>query len=164
MTKPREYGMHERRDRRTRELVHDTYKLRSKLPEPTQCPTCGAVYHRGRWQWGQAPEGAHRHECPACLRIADRYPAGTLRLEGVFPRTHRDQVLRVATNVEARENREHPLERIMSIEDTDDAVVVQTTGTHLARGIGQALVDAFKGDLDIDYPEESAIVRVCWRR
>ena len=40
-----------RRDKLIQERVHDTYKIWGKLPEPTECPDCGAVWHKGRWQW-----------------------------------------------------------------------------------------------------------------
>ena len=38
-----------RRDRLIHEHVHDPYKTRLQLPEPTVCPQCGAVFHEGRW-------------------------------------------------------------------------------------------------------------------
>jgi len=33
------------------EHVHDPYKTRLKLAEPTVCPKCGALFHEGRWRW-----------------------------------------------------------------------------------------------------------------
>ena len=43
---------------------------RLKLPEPTICPRCGAVYHEGRWQWmAHPPEDAHDETCQACHRV-----------------------------------------------------------------------------------------------
>ena len=65
-----------RRDQLRPERVHDTYKLRGKLAEPTVCSECGAVFHDGRWQWISRPAGAHEVACPACQRIKDRFPAG----------------------------------------------------------------------------------------
>ena len=38
-----------RGDRLIRKHVHDPYKTRLKLPDPTLCPQCGAVYSKGRW-------------------------------------------------------------------------------------------------------------------
>ena len=66
------------------ELVHDSYKSRGKPHEPTLCPQCGAVFHKGRWQWLPKPEAAHSEMCPACHRIHDHFPAGYVKLEGEF--------------------------------------------------------------------------------
>ena len=65
-----------RRDRLIRERVHDPYQAREKLPDPTVCRDCGAMYRRGRWIWGSAPADAHVAQCPACHRIQDGYPEG----------------------------------------------------------------------------------------
>jgi len=153
-----------RRDELRDELVHDSYRSAVKLPEPTRCPQCGAVYHGGRWQWGMAAEDAHEHICPACRRERDRYPAGYVRLEGDFFAQHRDDVLRLARHRETQEKGNHALERIMAIEDTDAGVLITTTGLHLARDIGEAVHAAYKGELDYHYNKEQNLLRVNWQR
>lgn len=40
-----------RHEQLLQELVHDTYKTRLKLPEPTRRPDCGAGWHRGRMEF-----------------------------------------------------------------------------------------------------------------
>ncbi|MBI4640346.1 MAG: ATPase [Candidatus Tectomicrobia bacterium] len=152
------------RDRLIREWVHDPYKSKSKLPEPTVCPECGAVFHKGRWQWADKPAHAHEERCPACLRVHDKYPAGFLTLEGQFLQEHREEILNLARNKEAQARAEHPLQRIMKIEEQEDRILVTTTDTHLARGIGEALHHAYQGELDFHYSEEGSILRVSWRR
>lgn len=152
------------RDRLIREHEHDTYKSRRKLPEPTVCPKCGAVFHRGRWAWGERPPQAHETQCPACLRIRDRYPAGYVTLGGPFVAEHREEILGLARNVEAREKAEHPLKRIMEIQDENGGVLITTTDMHLARSIGDALYHAYEGELDYEYTDEANILRVSWER
>jgi len=153
-----------RRDELLKELVHDSYKSRKKLPEPTRCPDCGAVYQGGRWSWAGEAVPAHEERCPACHRIHDRFPAGYVALKGAFFADHRDEILQRVRNCEESEKRGHPLERLMTVQDTDDGVMVTTTGTHLARRIGDALHDAYKGDLDYHYNKEENLLRVAWER
>jgi NMD protein affecting ribosome stability and mRNA decay len=153
-----------RHDRLLQELVHDTYKSKHKLPEPTVCPECGAVYHRGRWQWGDRPAGAHEESCPACQRVRDRVPQGFLTLRGEFLSEHLDEILALVRNVEEREKAERPLKRIMDTERTDEAVVISFTDAHLARGAGEAVHHAYKGALDFQYVEGGSLLRVSWSR
>lgn len=153
-----------RGDRLIREHVHDPYKTRRKLPSPTVCPGCGAVYGNGRWQWGDAPKDANSAQCQACHRIVDGYPAGELTIGGAFAETHREEIVNLARNLEREENGEHPLHRIMDIAQGPDGLVITTTDIHLPRRIGDALKHAYQGDLDLHYDEESYFIRVGWRR
>lgn len=153
-----------RRDRLLRERRHDTYKTRHKLPEPTACPECGAVYDEGRWQWKSAPPDAHQQTCPACHRIRDEYAGGIVDVGGAFALEHRQEIINLARNQESRAKAEHPLERIIGIESRDDAIRITTTSPHLARGIGEALHRAYHGELDFHYVEETDLLRVKWNR
>lgn len=140
--------------------ILDPYELRQKLKEPTACPQCGAVYHNGRWQWWQAPAGAHEALCPACRRINDGLPAGIIALHGGFVRQHKDEILSLARKQEAAERGEHPLNRIAGIEETAAGLVITTTDIHLPRRIGEAIKRAFHRTLDIHFDEASYFVRV----
>jgi NMD protein affecting ribosome stability and mRNA decay len=154
-----------RRDRLLEQDRHDTYKAKHKLPEPTVCPQCGAVFHEGRWQWLAKPEKAHEEMCPACHRAHDDFPAGYVTVSGPYFADHRDELLHLAKNEEAREKAEHPLKRIMKIEDQDDgSVQITTTDIHLARGIGEALHHAYQGELEYHYHEQDNLLRVVWTR
>jgi hypothetical protein len=144
------------------ERVHDAYKLKGKLPEPSVCPQCGAVFHEGRWQWITAPAGAHKETCSACHRIHDHFPAGFVTLKGLFFNTHRDEIMHLVHNEEKRERSEHPLKRIMEVEDQGYSTLVTTTDIHLARGIGEAIHRAYKGELKYHYNPEQNLLRVSW--
>ncbi len=157
-------GRAPRGDRRIQEYEHDTYKTKGKLKEPTACAECGAVFHRGRWTWDPRPAGAHETACPACHRIKDHYPKGIVTLKGRFLHDHRDEILGLVRNEEAREKGEHPLARIMKIERQDDATVITTTDTHLPRRIGEALHHAYEGGFHFHYDEGEQFVRVFWTR
>jgi hypothetical protein len=146
------------------EAADDPYQPRGKLPEPTVCSDCGAVYHGGRWQWMTAPANAHETRCAACRRIHENLPAGYLSIEGQFPQEHRDEVWHLARNVETREKKEHPLQRIMSMQEDGGKLSITTTDIHLARNIGEALQHAYKGDLKFHYNKAEYLLRVHWQR
>jgi hypothetical protein len=144
--------------------VDDSYKSRGKLPDPTVCPQCRAVFHKGKWQWLPSPESVHSETCPACHRIRDDFPAGYVRLEGEFLAQHREEIIRLVRHVEQREKAEHPLQRIMDIADEAGALLVTTTDIHLARGIGEAVGHAYQGELELQYNTEENLLRVHWKR
>ena len=143
---------------------HDPYQSVGKYREPTQCEDCGAVFHRGRWQWGSAPADAHAAVCPACRRVRDKLPAGRILLEGPFAAVHRNDLMNLVRNEAAQEGREHPLHRLMQVDEKPDRVDLATTDIHLPRRIGDALRRAYDGELDIKYGDQEYTVRVHWRR
>ncbi len=153
-----------RKDRLMQERGHDVYRSRAKLPEPTRCTECGVVYLKGRWVWAEAPEGAAPAVCPACRRISDRFPAGQIDIRGGFFAEHRDEILNLVHNVENKEKTDHPMERIMAIEELPEGAGITTTGIHLARGIGSALTRAYNGALTVRYLEGENFVKVAWTR
>jgi NMD protein affecting ribosome stability and mRNA decay len=144
---------------------HDSYKSKVKLPDPTRCPECGAVYHKGRWTWGGSPgEKVHEQLCPACQRIRDGFPAGYVSLAGEYFATHRDEILNIAKNCETKEKADHPLQRIIAIKDIEGGVMVTTTDAHLARRIAENVHDACKGSLALQYSKEENLLRATWTR
>ena len=149
---------------RMKDARKDPYVERQKWHEPTKCPVCGSVFTAGRWTWEIAPPNAESVLCPACRRIEEDYPAGIVRLTGEFFVVHRKEILHLVRNIEAQEEQEHPLERIMTVRDTDDGVEITTTGTHLARRFGDALKRAYRGALSVQYVENEKRVRIDWSR
>lgn len=154
-----------RRDRLIREAVHDPYKAAAKPAEPSVCRECGVVFNEGRWRWSpELPTGATDTLCPACQRLRDRVPAGFLTLSGDFFRAHRDDIMHLVENTVDAQQKEHPMKRLMKIEDADDEVVVTFTDIHLPRSVGKAIERAYDGELEIRFAEESGIARVYWSR
>jgi hypothetical protein len=165
MPQKSETGAATRKDRLIREHVHDPYQAPSKLAQPVVCPVCHATYSDGRWQWVNSPRAnATRHTCQACRRIRDGYPAGVITLSGAFVAGHRNDLLSLVRNNESLEKQEHPLNRIMRIEERADTIVITTTDIHLPHRIAEALRDAYKGELAIRYDREGYFARVEWRR
>jgi len=142
----------------------DPYHATERPPEPTICPKCKAVYDEGRWQWLRPPDDAHEHVCPACQRIHDSFPAGYVTIRGQFMKDHRDEIIALINSKEDAEKAEHPLQRIMAIEDVREGLQITTTDSHLARGIGEALHSAYKGELKLRYSRDENLLRAVWKR
>ena len=155
----------QRREQLQDDPRHDAYKSKGKLPDPTRCPECGVMFRKGRWTWsGEPGETAHEQLCPACQRIRDGYPAGYVSLVGEYLAAHRDEILNLAKNCEAKEKAEHPLQRIIAIKDIEGGVMVTTTDAHLARRIAENIHDACKGSLALQYNKEENLLRATWTR
>ncbi len=151
------------RDRSYDDPRHDPYQAKGKAAEPAVCSGCGAVLHHGRWTWAAAPAGAATVECPACHRIRDQQPAGFVTLAGIRTADEREAIVHLVTNVEKHEKAEHPLHRIIAIEQDADAVRVTTTDAHLPQRIGASVKHAHKGKLEIVYAHDEYAVRVHWQ-
>jgi len=157
-------GASGRRDRLLLEKTHDPYKSNRKLPDPTLCPDCDAVFASGRWSWRRASTAENRAVCPACQRIRDGYPAARILLKGEFQRAHRDEILALARNIEEREKAQHPLKRIMAVQPVKAGLRITTTDQHLGRTIGDAIHAAYAGDLAYEYTDGENLLRVTWTR
>ena len=158
-------GKFGRRDRLIQEKKHDTYKEDKKWPEPTLCTKCRSVFQNGRWDWADEPSGeVNSATCPACRRIAHNYPAGHVELKGDFFTKHQEEIRNLIRNEEKLEKGEHPQERIMDIEQTEDGSVITTTGIHIARRIGDAISKAYQGDLAFTYGDGEKTIQVTWSR
>jgi hypothetical protein len=143
---------------------HDPYRASARPPEPTSCPRCHATFVHGRWSWSQAPAESHHQVCPACQRIQDHFPAGYVTIKGAFFAENRDEILALLRSHEEREKAERPLQRIMAIDEKRDVVEVTTTDSQLARGLAEALHDAYKGDLKLRYSRDENLLRATWKR
>ncbi len=151
--------------RAQRDHITDPYKQTAKPHEPTVCTQCGAVFDAGRWQWLPRPEGAQPSLCQACHRINDHFPAGILTLTGKLIGTHKDEMIRLMRHEEQKEKAEHPLNRIMDIDDkVPDRLEISTTDIHLPHRIANAMTHAFKGEVAEHFDEGGYFVRVNWHR
>lgn len=151
-------------EQRMKPVRKDSYHDELKHSDPATCPRCRATYLKGRWTWQPAPADAESITCPACQRLEDNFPAGYVTIKGEFFASHRDEILSVVTARAERASAEHPLQRIIGMQDVARGVLVTTTDAHLARGIGVALKDAFKGDLELKFSRDENLVRATWSR
>ncbi|MBM3163656.1 MAG: ATPase [Chlorobi bacterium] len=153
-----------RKDRFIKEKRHDVYREMQKHAEPAKCPSCGAVFVNGRWQWQGIEKDAVHILCPACKRTADNYPAGEIEFGGIFFLEHRNEIINLVMNTERQEKKLHPLERIMHITHNEATTAVTTTGIHVARRISEAVAKAFKGHLSLRYGDGEQSLTARWMR
>ncbi len=153
-----------RREQRMTPPLQDSYRTNEKRADSVMCPECGATFHNGRWTWGKAPAQAIRERCPACRRIHDDFPGGYVTLRGKFFSEHRTEILELVRGREARAREEHPMQRIMHIDDVSGGVLVTTTDANLARHIAKGVHEAYKGDLELTYSKDEDLLRAVWKR
>lgn len=146
------------------DAMHDPYLEACKPAGSAVCDGCGAAYREGTWHWEARASDAVITTCPACRRIHDKRPAGYVTVGGRFLTEHHDDLVNLIRRTEAREKAEHPLKRIMAIRVEDNKLLIETTDAHLARGIGEALEHAYKGDLRFHYNKGDQMLRVEWER
>jgi hypothetical protein len=108
------------------------------------------------------PESGPAEVCAACRRVAEKFPAGIVTLRGPRLLGQQEQLISLARHEEEAEKKDHPLNRIISIETDAEAIVINTTDIHLPRRIGEAVKRAFHGELDIAFEEDGYFVRVDW--
>jgi len=143
--------------------ILDPYQSQQKLSEPTVCPQCGAVYHNGRWQWASRSEAGLETLCSACRRINDKFPAGIITFHGSFGPQQAKEIVHLSRHQEEAEKSEHPLNRIISIDQDMQGIVIQTTDIHLPRRIAKAAKRAFHGSLEEHFDERGYFVRIDWK-
>jgi NMD protein affecting ribosome stability and mRNA decay len=146
------------------ERSQDPYGIDHQLPDATVCRNCHASVRDGRWQWVGAPVGSTAILCPACRRIQDHLPAGSVSIEGDFFNRHRVELVNLVQTRANRAAAEHPLRRLMGGEDIPEGVRFTTTDTHLAREIGGALHDNYGGEVNFRYADGQDLLLVHWKR
>lgn len=142
----------------------DPYKNPGKLRSNTVCPTCGAIYSGGKWQWGPRAPNADEVVCQACHRSEDGVPAGVVTLHGSFVAPNRAALLALVQEHEKSERRDRPANRVISIEQGEDRMVVNTTDVQLPVRIGEAIRRSFQGALERSFDEDGYLIRVDWHR
>jgi hypothetical protein len=79
-------------------------------------------------------------------------------LRGDFAREHKEEMIRLARHQKEAEKKEHPLDRIISIEDDVQGIVINTTD------IGDAVNGAFHAEIEDNFEKDGYFVRVIWAR
>lgn len=159
-------------DKRGRVLTSaDPYIPEEGFREPSVCGNCHALYRNKHWYLDPAAYEAakvggdfHRVTCPACQKIAGRYPEGVVTLRGGYIWDHEEEIRNILKNEESKAMAKNPLERIIRMEREGDDLIIETTEEKLAEHLGRALHKAHQGDLQVSWSEEHMVCRVTWER
>ena len=137
------------------------------------CSECHAVFQGQHWYLADQARkaGVRLGEksptsglCPACQKSRDNVPGGILTISGVFAAQHREEIFNLIHNENERAMGVNPLERVMSVEGTEDGFEVTTTNERLAQRIGRALHKAYDGEVIYRWSGDTKLARVAWRR
>jgi len=160
----------------------ETYKKKSSSADPylpkgasrkiSVCSGCHAVYKNKRWYGESALYDAVVKildtaitVCPACMKIRDNFPGGIVTLKGDYVLPHKQDLLNLIRNEEARARGFNPLERVMSIKENGfGSIVISTTNEKLAQRLGRAIKKAFHGDVAYQWSHDNKLARVDWVR
>jgi NMD protein affecting ribosome stability and mRNA decay len=150
----------------------DPYLPRGASRKVSVCEGCRAVYMKKRWYADGAvevavlrnPEAA-KIVCPACLKIRDNFPGGIVTLKGDYVLPHKQDLLNLVKNEEARARGFNPLERVMSVKENGyGSIVISTTNEKLAQRLGRAIKKAFHGEVAYHWSHDNKLARVDWVR
>lgn len=136
------------------------------------CPTCHAIYRPKGWRFDEpeyqrlvANPSVERLECGACQAIARGDSYGTLHLDLTGLARHAEQIRQTAVNEATRAQAVNPFHRIVRLDQTPEAISIETLTPFLAHRIARALVKAIHGTVaDSDYAPGSPYARVRWGR
>lgn len=154
-----------RRNTRRHEPETESYRMAGKPHDPTLCPTCGAAFLHGHWQWTEGRIDAAEHMvCPACRRTADALPAAMVTIDGPFAHAHRDEILALVRHESEHEMERHPLNRLMEVVEDGEIMRLTTTEPHLANRLATALHAAYAGTLERHWARGDTLARFSWMR
>ena len=85
-------------------------------------------------------------------------------IKGGFFEKHRDEILNLVRNIGDMEKSQHPMERILRLLNEKDHTLIETSGIHIARRIGEALARSYNGDYSFQYSDQASNIRVVWDR
>jgi len=126
------------------------------------CSECGILFVAKGGVQNSLQDAQEGVVCPACTRIANRYPAGYVEAKGAFLKKLLDEVLQLIRETAVQASKKYPMERIMEVVHDDEGIIITTTGIIIARKIGEALSRAYKGNLRMQSADDEEFIRVFW--
>jgi hypothetical protein len=139
-----------------------------RLPEPSVCERCGAVFSRRLWRRDRKVTGAFLERarwvrCPACVQTAEQTGFGRVVIRGAYALANEAVIRRRIANVASRAARTQPERRTSTIDRHDDLIEVITTSQKLAHRIVRELKKSFRGRASYAWSDDGTLFAT-WER
>jgi NMD protein affecting ribosome stability and mRNA decay len=139
-----------------------------RLPEPSGCERCGAIFSRRVWRRRRKATGALLEKikwttCPACKQASAGVGQGRVLIRGPYAELHEEAVRRRIENVAARAAFTQPERRVSSIERREGTLEVLATSQKLAHRIVHELRKAFGGRASYAWSDDGTLFAT-WQR
>src|SRR3990172_10796410 len=147
------------------------YREVEDTPGTLICPTCHAISLEKRWFLDEPLYQRLRSDpdvaavtCPGCERVERGMFEGRVLIGGKWLEEHKEEILNLAKNEEAKARQTNPFSRIGATKDQGQQVELFVTTQWLAERIGKELRKAYKGQLQIDHLPGEKFSWVWWSR
>lgn len=151
------------------DTAKDSYLLGAAPQESAACKGCGAIWRAKHWalpttETTELSRAKGTTLCPACRKSRDKFAQGFVTIQGGFTTAHKEEIIRLLRNKEARAMQLNPLERIMEIKEGKGVIEVSTTTDKLAQKFGRMLHKTFSGEIEYKWNSDVKLARVVWTR
>ncbi len=138
------------------------------------CPVCYSAYYDKSWHHALS-EDKHFNEikevkftiCPADKMIKNKQYEGQIILENVSTIIKYD-LFHLIENIGARAFHNDPMDRVISIKETENRIEVLTTENQLAVRIAKKISESFKDKMkkgwEIKYSHREDPTRIIWKK
>jgi NMD protein affecting ribosome stability and mRNA decay len=139
-----------------------------RLPEPSACERCGAIFSRRVWRRPRKVtaallERAHWMTCPGCEQAKAGTGFGRILVRGRYAAAHDAAIRRRIANTTARAAETQPERQLSSVERRDDVLEILTTSQKLAHRIVRELKKAFGGHGSFAWSDDGTLFAT-WQR
>lgn len=152
-------------------LPDNVYRDRKDTPGKLICPNCHAISLQKRWFLDEPMYEQLRTQsdvtavmCPGCERVERGIYDGHVLACGAYLAEHKQEILNLIGNEEAKARQTNPLSRIGATIDNGECLELHVTTQWLAERIGKELRKAYDGKLEIDHLQGDKFSRVRWSR
>jgi hypothetical protein len=153
---------------RTGQAARPVEASTGRLPEPSACERCGAVFSRRAWRRDRrvtAPllDRVRWTICPGCRQASQEIGFGRILVRGTFAPDDEALVRRRIANVARRAAFTQPERRISAIERRGDVLEILTTSQKLAHRIVHELRKLFRGRATYAWSDDGTLFAT-WER